>query len=114
MMAFVGARLEPGFELFAKLAGLRQRLRRAELVITGEGMIDDSTLMGKGSGQVAAECRKLGIPCIGVTGTNRLRRKTAGLFTTVHALTDRATLHEAMSHPSFCLANIARELAFRL
>jgi len=54
LLAFSGARLEPGFDLFARLARLDQRLRSADLVITGEGCIDPSTLMGKGVGQNGA------------------------------------------------------------
>src|SRR5512133_1700676 len=47
--AFLGARLMAGFELFSRLAKLDERLRKADIVITGEGAIDRSTLMGKGT-----------------------------------------------------------------
>jgi glycerate kinase len=50
---FAGARLEPGFALFSRLASLPDRVKAAKLVITGEGAIDQSTLMGKGVGGVA-------------------------------------------------------------
>src|SRR6185436_20206712 len=42
LLAFLGAKVEPGFELFGTLARLEQRLRRVGLVITGEGAIDES------------------------------------------------------------------------
>ena len=67
-MAFLGAELRPGFELFARQAALERRLRAADLVVTGEGAIDRSTLMGKGVGQIARRCRELNIPCIGLAG----------------------------------------------
>ncbi len=67
-LAFLGARLESGFELFSCYANLERRLKAADVVITGEGSIDHSTLMGKGAGEIARRCQKLGIPCIGLTG----------------------------------------------
>ena len=68
LMAFLDARLEPGFELFARSAGLRERIRAADLVISGEGSIDRSTLMGKGVGGVANLSRDCGVPCLGLAG----------------------------------------------
>ena len=59
LMAFLGAEMQPGFDLFARQASLERRLSAADLVITGEGAIDRSTLMGKGVGQVAERCRRV-------------------------------------------------------
>ncbi|MFM7103493.1 MAG: glycerate kinase [Verrucomicrobiota bacterium] len=69
LRAFLGARLESGFELFASLARLDDQIARADLVITGEGAIDRQSLMGKGTGRVARRCRQLGKPCLGLAGT---------------------------------------------
>lgn len=69
LRAFLGARLESGFKLFARYADLEQRIRAAQLVITGEGAIDASTLMGKGVGEIANLCRKHHVPCVGLAGT---------------------------------------------
>jgi glycerate kinase len=71
MRCFFGARLESGFDIFARQARLGDRIRAAQLVITGEGAIDASTLMGKGVGEVARLCNEAGIPCIGLAGTLR-------------------------------------------
>ena len=59
LLAFLGAELKPGFDLFARQAALERHLRAADLVITGEGAIDRSTLMGKGVGQIARRCRRV-------------------------------------------------------
>jgi glycerate kinase len=66
--AFLGARIERGFELFANASGLVEKLEAADLVITGEGMIDRQTMMGKGTGQVAQLARDHGKLCIGLAG----------------------------------------------
>ncbi len=65
---FAGARLESGFGLFSNYAGLAQKIETADLVLTGEGMLDRQTWMGKGTGQLARMCRELGKRCVGLGG----------------------------------------------
>ncbi len=60
LMAGVNARLLPGFDLVSAWLDLESRLATAELVITGEGRFDDSSLEGKGPGAVAARALQLG------------------------------------------------------
>ncbi len=110
-MAFLNARPEPGFELFARYARLDCRLDQAQLVITGEGAVDRSSLMGKGVGAIADRCRARGIPCIALGGvTNDLGRLRQS-FANVAALTDLTTHAQAMAHPRYWLARLARHVA---
>ena len=44
------------------------------MVITAEGTIDQQTMMGKGTGQIAMICRRFGKPCIGLSGRLDLER----------------------------------------
>ncbi|MBL9204837.1 MAG: glycerate kinase [Opitutaceae bacterium] len=62
LMTAVGARLLPGFDLVAAWLDLETRLSRADLLITGEGRFDESSLEGKGPGAVAARALALGKP----------------------------------------------------
>ena len=110
-MAFLGAKLEPGFALFARLAKLDRRLRTTDLVITGEGMIDRSTVMGKGVGEIARRCRKLNVPCIALAGTVSPSPKLAGQFKTLHALTELTSEENAKARPSFWLKQLAARVA---
>jgi glycerate kinase len=114
LMTFLGADLRPGFDLFARQAALARRLRAADLVITGEGAIDRSTLMGKGVGQIARRCRKLSIPCIGLAGIVTASRQTSTSFASTHALTDLAPLPQAKAHPARWLECLARQVATTL
>ena len=108
--AFLGGRLESGFELFASEAGLAERLSDFDLVITGEGAMDRSTSMGKATGSIAAMCQRLGIPCIGLAGSiKRMTHKR--LFTASAALTDLATVEEAKRDAAKCLQALARRVA---
>jgi glycerate kinase len=111
LLAFAGARLEPGFELFARLANLEHRLAAADLVITGEGAIDRSTLMGKGVGEIARRCRALGIPCVGLGGAVSLGRTEMRWFTKTGALAEVTTMEEAKARPAFWLERLARLVA---
>jgi glycerate 2-kinase len=59
-MTAVGAELIPGFDLVSAWLNLEARLNAADIVITGEGRFDDSSLNGKGPGAVAARALALG------------------------------------------------------
>jgi glycerate 2-kinase len=111
LMAFLGARAEPGFELFASFAKLSARLRSADLVITGEGRIDDSTFMGKGVGEIARRCRKEKIPCIALAGDLNTSTATARFFAEAHSLTELTSGAKAKSNPATWLERLAERTA---
>lgn len=111
LFTFLGAQSEPGFELFARLAKLEARMRKADLVITAEGAIDHSTLMGKGVGQVARRCRALNLPCLGLGGVVAPESRRSRLFTRVAALTDLTEVERAKAKPAHWLERLARETA---
>jgi glycerate kinase len=47
LLSFCSASLKPGFETIAALLGLQREIATCDLVITGEGSLDDQTLHGK-------------------------------------------------------------------
>jgi glycerate kinase len=111
LATFAGGKLEPGFELFAKQSDLDRQLRRADLVITGEGCIDHSTLMGKGVGQIAKKCNALKIPCVAVAGFAHSDTRLRGAFERVHALLETTSKREAMSRAAYWLERLAQHVA---
>lgn len=60
LMTAAGAKLLPGFDLVSAWLDLDTKLAAADIVITGEGRFDDSSLEGKGPGAVAARALALG------------------------------------------------------
>jgi glycerate kinase len=54
------AELLPGFELVSAWLDLERRMTAADLVLTGEGRFDSSSLNGKGPGAIAARAAALG------------------------------------------------------
>ena len=51
-LAAIGTRLEPGFDVVARAAGLDRALEDADLVVTGEGRLDRTSFEGKVVGGV--------------------------------------------------------------
>jgi len=112
LMAFAGATLQSGIQLYARHARLDAHLEWAQLIITGEGKMDASTLMGKGVGEVARRARSRHLPCIGVAGCACNVRELERLFVSVQALTpDRFPLQDAMRRPGRCLRRLSFDLA---
>ncbi|MGH7175748.1 MAG: glycerate kinase [Tepidisphaeraceae bacterium] len=68
LAASFGATLVPGARLVMGLLNLRDRLSDADLCITGEGRLDQTSAGGKVSGSVAVLCNELGVPCAAVCG----------------------------------------------
>ena len=60
LMAAAGARLLPGFDLVSAWLDLAPKLAAADLIITGEGRFDESSLTGKGPGAIASQAIALG------------------------------------------------------
>jgi glycerate kinase len=114
LLAFLGAELQPGFDLFARQAKLGRRLRAADLVVTGEGAIDCSTLMGKGVGQIARRCRELKLPCIGLAGVVSTSSGTGACFTQAHALTELTSPAQAKVKAAYWLERLAQQIAATL
>jgi glycerate kinase len=62
-LAALGAELVPGAELVLDLIRFDERAEAADLVVTGEGTVDATTLEGKAPGAVRTRCERLGVRC---------------------------------------------------
>ena len=72
LQAALGAKLVPGWQVFASMLHLEEEIASADLVITGEGRFDKSSLTGKLPAGIATLCRRYGKPLWVVTGTCRV------------------------------------------
>ncbi|MBN1477427.1 glycerate kinase [Candidatus Sumerlaeota bacterium] len=68
LVAFAGARLEPGAALVLEALQLEAHLGRASLVITGEGAINAQTLSGKAPWEVYRRSQTHGVPVLMLGG----------------------------------------------
>ncbi|MEU5750876.1 glycerate kinase [Streptomyces sp. NPDC047829] len=64
----LGARFRPGIEVMLDVLGFAPALERADLVITGEGSLDEQTLHGKAPAGVAAAARAANKEVVAVCG----------------------------------------------
>jgi glycerate kinase len=93
---------------------LAKRIAEADLIVTGEGRLDDQTLDGKGPAGVAAMAREAGRRVIAFGGSVAWHLERAGLFDAIIPLADRPLpLDEAMreaatllEHASFRAARL--------
>lgn len=65
---WLNAKLVNGIAYFLSLTNFDEALDRCDLVITGEGSIDEQTLQGKGPFGVALSAKNKNIPVIGLAG----------------------------------------------
>ncbi len=108
LMSFCGARLRCGFDLVADICGLRDRIGRADLVMTGEGRLDAQTLHGKGPAGVADLARAAGKPVVGVGGLVESRRELLAKFDAIwQAKPEDMPVAEALSRAAELLEDCA-------
>jgi len=63
-LASLGAALLPGAREVLRRIDFRAHARASDLVVTGEGTVDETTATGKAPGEALLACRKEGVPCI--------------------------------------------------
>jgi glycerate kinase len=67
-LAALGARIAPGFDVVAEQLRLADRIAGADLVVTGEGRLDRTSLLGKAPVGVARLAAAHGVPCLLLAG----------------------------------------------
>lgn len=116
-IAVLGARPRPGTQLVFDLTGFADRLARADLVIAGEGSLDEQTLRGKAPAGVAAAARRAGVPVVGVAGRCLLddsRTRQAGFTEVYSLLAEAGSEHEALTSPGPLLHRVGTRIAEHL
>ena len=63
-LAVLGATLVPGAELVLETLGFRERIRSADVVVTGEGVVDRTSGEGKAPGVALRICREESVRCV--------------------------------------------------
>lgn len=67
-LAALGAELVPGAATVLDLLGFDRLLADCDLVVTGEGQVDETTAEGKAPGEIASRCVAAGARCVVVGG----------------------------------------------
>ena len=84
----LGARLRSGAGVILDVIGLQAAIDDADLVVVGEGSLDEQTLGGKAPAAVTALARSSGVPVVAATGRSTLTQEqlTSAGIATVHQL----------------------------
>jgi glycerate kinase len=69
VMALLGAKPQSGIELVLNTIDFKNIIDGSDLVVTGEGRIDNQTLMGKAPAGVLRYAKEQNIPCVAVGGS---------------------------------------------
>ena len=105
----VGAKLVSGFEFVADEVGLDELIEGADLVITGEGFLDDESFDGKVVGGVAALCAELDVPCVAIVGEVIEPLPAFPKGFSVVSLTERFGVDRSMEDPIECAIEVVLE-----
>ncbi|MEM9157675.1 MAG: glycerate kinase [Verrucomicrobiota bacterium] len=85
----LNGKIVSGFQLVDAWTGLSEKLSRADVVITGEGRFDESSLGGKGPGSLAKEAIRLGKPAHVLAGSVSENIANALEFATCQAISPK-------------------------
>lgn len=116
-IAALAATRRPGIDVVLELTELEARLSGADLVITGEGSLDEQSLLGKTPVGVARAAARAGIPVIAVCGRTTLgpEQLAASGFREVHALTElESNVDTCITEAAALLERLGRNIGLQL
>ena len=113
-LALLNAKIRPGIELILELVDFDRRIVGADLVVTGEGSLDDQSLAGKAPVGVARAAARSGVPVVAVAGHLQLspqQLRQAGIEA-AYALTDlEPDLNQCIANASPLLRRLGAHVA---
>ena len=104
-LAAAGARLLPGFDYVADRLGLSVRLAEADLLVTGEGRVDATSLTGKVVGRALERAAAAGVDSLVVAGEVAAQSGIAAI-----SLVERYGPERALGDTGECLADAVEKV----
>lgn len=115
-LLLLGGGVESGISRVLDSVRLADRLREADLVVTGEGSFDSQSLRGKLPHGVAQAAARHGVPCVvtaGAVKVGRAEAAAAGITETYSLVESAGSVEAAMSRSAEELRALAAEIARR-
>ncbi|MEA4812948.1 MAG: glycerate kinase [Anaerolineaceae bacterium] len=115
LLAFCGAKIQPGIESILDLIHIEEYLPNIDCVITGEGRMDNQSVFGKAPIGVARRAKKYNLPVIAIVGSRALNLDEAykaGVDLVIDLIHEPMTLQQAMQQTPQ-LARLAGENALK-
>ncbi|KRF37851.1 glycerate kinase [Nocardioides sp. Soil805] len=116
LVAALGAELRPGIALMLDLLGFADRVAGADLVVTGEGSLDDQSLRGKAPVGVATAAGAAGVPVVAVCGRRLLpdAELAGGGIAAAYALVDiEPDVETCLREPARLLVDLGERIGHR-
>jgi glycerate kinase len=113
-LALLGAELRPGIELVLDLVGFERLLAGSDLVVTGEGSLDEQSLAGKAPVGVARAAARAGVPVVAVAGRNVLtadQLREVGILAAYPLNELEPDLARSMAHGADLLTRVGSTIA---
>lgn len=108
LRALWGATFESGAEAIARIVSLREAIAGADLVITGEGRLDEQSFVGKGVGYIRVLAQKNSVDIAYCVGARKVEFPDGSKGVTLNEL---VSSDEAISHPEIYLKKAGEKLA---
>jgi glycerate kinase len=112
-LLLLGATRVAGIETVLEIVKLDDEIQKADLVITGEGCLDDQSLHGKVIAGVASHSAALGKPCVALAGDVRLGKREcakAGIDS-AYSMSEFAGRERSMTEPALVLAEVSARMS---
>ncbi|CAG5069495.1 Glycerate 3-kinase [Dyadobacter sp. CECT 9623] len=112
-MWFLNATLKDGVSIVIEQSNIKELIKNADLVITGEGKIDEQTLSGKVVKGLADHCQQYDVPLAAVCGTLQItseQSREAGITYAVSVLNRPMDLETAQTEAF----GLVRDATFQL
>lgn len=113
LAAFLNAELRSGVDIVLDAAKFDEALSNADLVITGEGKIDEQTAYGKTIGGVLRQASKRGVRVVAIAGSmsgNMDVLYEAGLTAAFSITNGPMTLEYAMTHAGELIESVSENI----
>lgn len=119
LVGFLNASLQSGIELISNILRLEDKIKNADLVITGEGQMDKQSIYGKVPLGVAKISKRYNIPVIAIVGSQgdgaeQMYKYGIDMIfdTTPNLMTQKKLFANANMHIENASTNIAKALNF--
>lgn len=112
-LILLGGTRVAGIETVLEIVKLDDEINKADLVVTGEGCLDDQSLHGKVIAGVASHAAALGKPCVALAGEVRLGKRecaTAGIDS-AYSMSEFAGRERSMAEPAEVLAEVSARMS---
>ena len=112
-LMLLGATRVAGIETVLEIVELDRQIALADLVITGEGCLDDQSLHGKVIAGVANHAAALGKPCIAIAGDVRLGKRecAAAGIDSAYSMSEFAGRERSLADPQQVLIEVTARVS---